>query len=85
MRGNGLHEGEGGIDCGAADLDRDDRVQQATGSLEGGEIVVLIREDTEHARVDTQTHAAVDVLLRGLEPRVCLRLLVDEVQKPDAG
>jgi hypothetical protein len=77
----GRHEQKRGVDGGRADLDRDDRVQQADGGLERREVVVLVGEDAEDAGVDAEADTAVDVLLGRLEPSVGLRLLVDEVQE----
>ena len=69
-----LHGGDGGVDRRAADLDGDDGVEGADGGLEGLEVAVLVREDTEVARVDAQTDSGVDVLLGRLEPGVTLSL-----------
>ena len=57
-----------------ADLDGDDGVQDADGGLEGLEVDVLVGEHAEEAGVDTEADTGVDVLLRGLEPRVALSL-----------
>ena len=62
------------MDSRAANLDGDDGVEGADGGLEGLEVAVLVREDTEVARVDAQTDSGVDVLLGRLEPGVTLRL-----------
>ena len=69
------HSGQRSMDSGAASLHRDDGVEDSDGGLEGLEILVLVREDTEMVVVHPQTNARVDVLLRGLEPRIplCLR------------
>lgn len=64
----------------AADLDGHDRVEGADSSLKGRKVVVLVGEDTEVARLNTKTDASGGVLLRGLEPRIALRLLEDVVQ-----
>ena len=62
------------MDGGAAHLDGDDGVEGADGGLEGLEVAVLVREDTEVARVDAQTYSGVHVLLGRLEPGVTLSL-----------
>jgi hypothetical protein len=49
------------------------------GCLEWLEKVFLVQEHMENAGVEAYT--TVDVLLGGLEPRVCLRPLVDEAQE----
>ena len=62
------------MDSRAADLDRDDGIEDAHGGLEGLEVAVLVGEDAElvvgHAEADPGVH----VLLRGLEPGIALRL-----------
>ena len=68
------HSAECSVDGGAANLDRDDGVQCAHGSLEGLQMRVLIGEDTEETVVDTKADAGVDVLFRGLEPSITLGL-----------
>jgi hypothetical protein len=75
------HEGECSVDGGTANLDCDDRVQLATCCLKWLKEVVLVREHTEYARVNWEADTTMDVLLSGLEPRVCLRLLVNKVQE----
>ena len=62
------------MDSRAADFDGDDGVEDAHGGLEGLEVRILVGEDAEDAGVDAQTDPGVDVLLRGLEPRVSLCL-----------
>ena len=62
------------MDSRAADLDRDDGIEDAHGGLEGLEVRVLVGEDAEEPGVDAQADPGVDVLLRGLEPRVSLSL-----------
>ena len=68
------HSGQRSMDSGATSLHRDDGVEDSDGGLEGLEILVLVREDTEMVVVHPQTNARVDVLLRGLEPRIPLSL-----------
>lgn len=72
--GDNAHSGERGVDGGAADLDGDDGVQDAHGGLEGLEVHVLVGEHSEDACVDAEADTGMDVLLRGLEPRVSLSL-----------
>ena len=74
MKIRNAHFGEGGMDGGAADLDSDSGVQDTNRSLEGLEAEVLVGEDAEEPGVDAQADPGVDVLLRGLEPRVSLCL-----------
>ena len=62
------------MDRGAADLDGDDGVEDADGGLEGDEVAVLVGEDAEVVVRHAETHSGVDVLLRGLEPRLALCL-----------
>ena len=63
------------MDGSASELDCHDGVQEADRGLEGLEMRVLVREDTEHPSIDAQADAGVDVLLRGLEPGVALGLV----------
>ena len=62
------------MDGGAASLDGDDGVEHANGSLERLQILVLVWEHTEEAVVHPEADTSVDVLLRGLEPRISLGL-----------
>ena len=62
------------MDGGAADLDGDDGVEHANGSLERLQILVLVWEHTEDDVVHPEANTSVDVLLRGLEPRISLGL-----------
>ena len=62
------------MDCRAADLDGDDRVEDAHRGLEGLEVRVLVGKDAEDAGIDAQADTGVDVLLRGLEPCITLGL-----------
>lgn len=59
---------------GTANLDRNHGVQHPHGRLERLQVEVVVREQAEGPRVDTKAYARMDVLLRGLEPCVSLRL-----------
>ena len=69
-----VHSTQGSVDGCAADLDRDDGVEDAHGGLEGLEVGVVVGEDAEATTTDPETDTGVDVLLGGLEPGVALRL-----------
>ena len=62
------------MDGSAANLDRDDGVEDTDGDLERLEILVLVREHTEVVVVHPEADTRVNVLLRWLEPRIALRL-----------
>ena len=51
------HGGQCGMDGCAPDLYGDDGVESANGGLEGGEEVVLVREEAEVAWLDTKADA----------------------------
>ena len=76
-----VHSRQGSMDGRAAHLDGDDGVEDPNGSLEGLEVAVLVRKDTElvvrHAEADSGVH----VLFRGLEPGIPLRLPENVVQQ----
>ena len=62
------------MDGSAANLDRDDGVEDTDGDLERLEILVLVREHAEVVVVHPEADTRVNVLLRWLEPRIPLSL-----------
>lgn len=63
------------MDGGAANFYSHDGVEGPDCGLEGLEVPVLVRENTEMACVNPKTDTSVYVLLRGFEPRIGLGLL----------
>ena len=58
----------------AANLDRDDGVEDTDGGLEGLQVLVLVREHPEVVVINSEADTRVDILLRGLEPCIPLSL-----------
>ena len=62
------------MDGGTADLNSDDGIECANGSLKWLKVSVLVWEDTVLTSIDAKTHAPLNNLFRGLEPCISLRL-----------
>lgn len=70
------------MDGSAANLDGDQRVQTADGSLEGGELEVFIGKDTKASGVDiyAESYTSLDRLFLWFEPSFTLGLLEDVME-----
>lgn len=69
-----LHCGQSGVNCSAASLHSNHRIEGTNCCLKGFEVAILIRENTEMANVNAKAHSCMYVLLRGLEPGITLSL-----------
>ena len=76
-----VHLGEGSVDRGTPDLDRDGGVEDAYGGLERLKAEVLVGEDTVLAIVDAEGDTDRNVVLVGAEPGIALGLLEDVVEE----
>ena len=77
---DGVRCGQGRVDGGAAELDCDDRVQEADRGLKRLQVGVLVRKDAEDPWLYAETDPDVNVLFGRLEPSVSLGSLEDVVQ-----